>query len=56
MNLQAEQFFEKAKKWKDEFYLLREIITENDSLEEDYKWMHPCYTLDEKKRGAHSWF
>ena len=48
MNLQAEQFFEKAKKWKEEFYLLREIITENDSLEEDYKWMHPCYTLDEK--------
>ena len=48
MNLQAEQFFEKTKKWKEEFYLLREIITENDSLEEDYKWMHPCYTLDRK--------
>ncbi|WP_426474107.1 YdeI/OmpD-associated family protein [Chryseobacterium balustinum] len=48
MNLQAEQFFEKAKKWKEEFYLLREIITENDSLEEDYKWMHPCYTLNGK--------
>lgn len=48
MNLQAEQFFEKAKKWKEEFYLLREIISENDSLEEDYKWMHPCYTLDGK--------
>lgn len=48
MNLQAEQFFGKAKKWKEEFYLLREIITENDSLEEDYKWMHPCYTLDGK--------
>ena len=48
MNLETEKFFEKAKKWKEEFYLLREIITENDSLEEDYKWMHPCYTLDEK--------
>ncbi|MFL9832614.1 YdeI/OmpD-associated family protein [Chryseobacterium terrae] len=48
MNLQAEQFFGKAKKWKEEFYLLREIISENDSLEEDYKWMHPCYTLDGK--------
>jgi len=48
MNLQAEQFFGKAKKWKEEFYLLREIITENDSLEEDYKWMHPCYTLGGK--------
>lgn len=48
MNLQAEKFFEKAKKWKEEFYLLREILTENNSLEEDYKWMHPCYTLDGK--------
>ncbi|MFC0426089.1 YdeI/OmpD-associated family protein [Chryseobacterium scophthalmum] len=48
MNLQAEQFFEKAKKWKEEFYLLREIISEIDSLEEDYKWMHPCYTLEGK--------
>jgi len=48
MNLETEKFFEKAKKWKEEFYLLREIITENDSLEENYKWMHPCYTLDEK--------
>ena len=48
MNLQAEQFFGKAKKWKEEFYLLREIITENDSLEEDYKWMHPYYTLGGK--------
>ncbi|WP_139418613.1 YdeI/OmpD-associated family protein [Chryseobacterium mulctrae] len=48
MNLQAEQSFEKEKKWKEEFYLLREIISEIDSLEEDYKWMHPCYTLDGK--------
>lgn len=48
MNLQAEKFFENAKKWKEEFYLLREILTENNSLEEDYKWMHPCYTLDGK--------
>lgn len=53
MNLQAEQFFKKAKKWKEEFYLLREIVTENDSLEEDYKWMHPCYTLDGKNVLIH---
>jgi uncharacterized protein YdeI (YjbR/CyaY-like superfamily) len=48
MNLQAEQFFGKAKKWKEEFYLLREIVTENEALKEDYKWMHPCYTLEGK--------
>lgn len=48
MNTQAEQFFEKAKKWNEEFYLLRDIISENKSLEEDYKWMHPCYTFKGK--------
>ncbi|GAB3414377.1 YdeI/OmpD-associated family protein [Niabella aquatica] len=48
MNGQAEQFFGKAKKWKDEFHLLRKIIRENPSLEEDYKWMHPCYTFEGK--------
>ncbi|OCK49508.1 hypothetical protein BA768_09085 [Chryseobacterium sp. CBo1] len=48
MNEQAELFFGKAKKWKEEFLLLREIVSENKSLEEDYKWMHPCYTLEGK--------
>jgi len=48
MNEQAELFFGKAKKRKEEFLLLREIVSENKSLEEDYKWMHPCYTLEGK--------
>ncbi len=48
MNAQAEHFFEKAQKWQEEFHLLREIIRENKSLEEGYKWMHPCYTLQGK--------
>jgi uncharacterized protein YdeI (YjbR/CyaY-like superfamily) len=48
MNVQAEQFFEKSQKWNEEYNLLREIILENKSLEEDYKWMHPCYTFDGK--------
>lgn len=48
MNEKAEQFFEKAEKWKEEFLLLREIVSENKSLEEDYKWMHPCYTFQGK--------
>jgi len=48
MNTEAEQFFEKAKKWSEEYNLLREIILENNSLEEDYKWMHPCYTFEGK--------
>jgi uncharacterized protein YdeI (YjbR/CyaY-like superfamily) len=48
MNTEAQHFFEKAKKWKDEFLLLREIISENQLLEEEYKWMHPCYTFEGK--------
>jgi uncharacterized protein YdeI (YjbR/CyaY-like superfamily) len=48
MNAQVEYFFEKANKWKEEFDLLREIVCENKSLEEDYKWMHPCYTFQGK--------
>src|SRR5690606_9145458 len=49
MNTQAEQFFDNAKKWKEEFDLLRTIVRENEALEEDYKWMHPCYTYGKKK-------
>ena len=48
MNTQLEHFFEKTQQWSEEFNLLRDIITENKSLEEEYKWMHPCYTLDGK--------
>lgn len=48
MNLQVEHFFEKAGKWQEEFNLLREIVIENKLLEEDYKWMHPCYTFQGK--------
>lgn len=48
MNTQAERFFEKSKKWNEEYNLLREIILENKSLEEDFKWMHPCYTFEGK--------
>lgn len=45
MNSKVAQFLNKAKKWQDEMTLLREIIQECN-LTEDFKWMHPCYTLD----------
>lgn len=48
MNEQAEHFFGKARQWRDEFLLLREIIRANLLLKEDYKWMHPCYTFEGK--------
>lgn len=48
MNPQAARFFDTAKKWKEAFLLLREIVREDPLLEEAYKWMHPCYTFQGK--------
>lgn len=48
MNTEVEIFFSKAKRWQDEFLLLRNIIRNNTLLVEDYKWMHPCYTFKGK--------
>lgn len=47
MNSEVDKFLENANKWKEEFTVLRQII--NDcGLQEDFKWMHPCYTHKEK--------
>lgn len=46
-NTKIDPYFNKLKKWKEEFELLREIILDC-GLTEDFKWMHPCYTLDNK--------
>lgn len=43
MNPKVDTFLSKAKKWREEMTLLREIVLECQ-LNEDYKWMHPCYT------------
>src|SRR5690606_2225915 len=48
MNDRVETFFDNAKRWNDEFRLLREVVLENDFLTEDFKWMHPCYTYHGK--------
>jgi uncharacterized protein YdeI (YjbR/CyaY-like superfamily) len=45
MNPQVKIFLDKAKAWKQEMILLRSIIMEC-GLEEDYKWMHPCYSVN----------
>src|ERR1041384_4155092 len=47
MNPKADFFFTKAKQWKKEYELLREIILEC-SLVEDLKWGCPCYTFEGK--------
>lgn len=41
--MKADRFFEKDQKWQLEMETLREIVLECD-LEEEIKWMHPCYT------------
>jgi uncharacterized protein YdeI (YjbR/CyaY-like superfamily) len=48
MNPKVDLFLEKANKWKEEMVLLRTIALSNNELTEDYKWLHPCYTLKGK--------
>jgi uncharacterized protein YdeI (YjbR/CyaY-like superfamily) len=47
MNPKVDEFINKAKKWREEYELLRNIVL-NCELTEEYKWMHPCYTFDNK--------
>ncbi|MFD1957565.1 YdeI family protein [Paenibacillus thailandensis] len=46
-NPKIDPYFNKLKKWKEEFELLREIVLDC-GLTEDFKWMHPCYTFEDK--------
>ncbi|MGF6352289.1 uncharacterized protein YdeI (YjbR/CyaY-like superfamily) [Paenibacillus sp. 4624] len=46
-NPKVDAYLSKIKTWKDESVKLREIILDCD-LTEDYKWMHPCYTVKGK--------
>ncbi|MBE0651789.1 MAG: YdeI/OmpD-associated family protein [Bacteroidales bacterium] len=47
MNTKVEAFFDKPGKWQEAYLKLRSIVLDTE-LTEDYKWMHPCYTLDDK--------
>jgi len=47
MNCKVDEFFNKAKKWKEEYEKLRTIVLDC-RLTEDFKWMHPCYTFHNK--------
>ncbi|EJX18593.1 hypothetical protein SOJ_07710 [Staphylococcus sp. OJ82] len=46
-HIKVNAFIDRLKQWQDEFKIVREIIRETE-LVEDYKWMHPCYTLENK--------
>lgn len=47
LNNNVEKFFQKPGKWQEIYIKLREIVLES-GLDEDYKWMHPYYTLNGK--------
>ena len=47
MNPKVDEFLGKAKKWKEEYEKLRNIVLDCE-LTEEFKWMHPCYTLEKK--------
>lgn len=40
-------FLKKSKKWQEEMTLLRKICMDS-GLTEEFKWMHPCYSLNGK--------
>ncbi|WP_251517498.1 MULTISPECIES: YdeI/OmpD-associated family protein [Staphylococcus] len=43
----VDAYIERQDKWNESFKLLRTLLQETE-LTEDYKWMHPCYTLKNK--------
>jgi len=47
MNPKVDEFLSKEKKWKEEFEQLRNIVLDCE-LTEEFKWMHPCYTFENK--------
>ncbi|MDT3416396.1 MULTISPECIES: YdeI/OmpD-associated family protein [Brevibacillus] len=47
MNPKVDEFIRNATKWKAEFEALRNIVLDC-GLTEDFKWMHPCYTYENK--------
>ncbi|MDM5453664.1 YdeI/OmpD-associated family protein [Peribacillus simplex] len=46
-NPKVDEFLDKAKKWKEEYETLRNIVLDCE-LTEEFKWMHPCYTFEKK--------
>lgn len=46
-NAKVDGFLRKVKQWQEEYEKLRRIVLDCE-LTEDFKWMHPCYTLESK--------
>ncbi len=48
LNPKVEEFLSKDSQWKEEYIKLRQIVLECEELTEEFKWMHPCYTIKNK--------
>ncbi|CAI9391696.1 MULTISPECIES: DUF1801 domain-containing protein [Bacillaceae] len=48
LNPKVEEFLSKDSPWKEEYVKLRQIVLECEELVEEFKWMHPCYTIKNK--------
>lgn len=52
MNPKVDWFFSKTQQWQQEFALLRSILLDSkaigETLTEELKWGHPCYTINKK--------
>jgi uncharacterized protein YdeI (YjbR/CyaY-like superfamily) len=46
-NPKVNDFLSKSKKWREEYEKLRNIVLDCE-LTEEFKWMHPCYTFENK--------
>ncbi|MRN53540.1 YdeI/OmpD-associated family protein [Paenibacillus monticola] len=47
LNPKVDEYLGKANKWKKEYEKLRNIVLDCE-LTEEFKWMHPCYTFQNK--------
>ncbi|WEG10992.1 YdeI family protein [Pullulanibacillus sp. KACC 23026] len=47
LNPKVDDFLCKSKKWKEAYIKLRQIVLDCE-LTEEFKWMHPCYTYENK--------
>ncbi|WP_456274848.1 YdeI/OmpD-associated family protein [Bacillus sp. AK031] len=48
LNPMVDEYLSKITKWKEESVKLRNLIIECEELTEEFKWKHPCYTLEGK--------
>lgn len=46
-NAKVDTFINNLEQWQDEFKFLRKLSLDTE-LEEEFKWKHPCYTLNDK--------